>query len=241
MEIRKFRINVRSLELASRVRSICEQYASLSPSIGDERLSSYVEKAKKLADEVILLSDCDKCVSTLAQKDKERCRSLLGVFAAADFYSLAPLVRENEAVKAICAVLGKYGRNVIHLNYTMKTGKISSLLLDLRSPSLSPVVSSLYGLEECISALEAAEADFEAESKSLVEAKAALVGKARTTEAKGALLSFVNRNVIEYLSFMLHNKEQKYEQFASIVALEVDKANSLVLLRKKKGEKAAAN
>lgn len=241
MEIRKFRINVRSLELAARVRSICEQFASVSAQIGDERLSSYVEKAKKLADDVILLSDCDKCVSSLREKDKARSKALLGVFAAASFYSLAPLSRENEAVKAILAVLGKYGRGIIHLNYTMKTGKIGSLLLDLRSPSLSENVASLYGFEECLSALEATEADFEAESQRLVVEKAALVGKERVTEAKGSLLAFVNGNVIEYLNFMLFSGEEKYKEFASFVALEVDKANSLVLLRKKKGEKEGEN
>ena len=231
--VRKFSTSLRTLEVATRVRTVSDMFAKHAKAVADERFAKYVSEARAKADEVISLSDSTKEASELEDKDRARDKAVQALFATAEMHAVVPIAESNEAIKPIRQILDAHGKTLMTMSYAMESGKINSLLGDLSASSVKAAVDSLFGLKECIADLKAKQAAFEAADKKYSELKSAAKGKSNASQAKKELTVFFNENIVDYLNFMLKNGESKYEAFAKEVDTEVQEANKVALLRKK--------
>lgn len=219
-----FYYNIKTLELANRVKTIAELYEKYAEKIGDERFDASMKEAKKRAEQIISDSKADKASSTLEAADAKRDNiyKALGVLLKA--YTLIPIAADNVLAEPLYATWSKYGAGVTAQSYNEESGNILSLLEDLGK--YADKIAALYGVKETIDALTQAQNEFQAANKAFIEATAGEKGKKSASEQKKELNVFFNDKIIRYVNFMIDMGDVKFVDFAKEINVEITKANA---------------
>jgi len=136
-----------------------------------------------------------------------------------------PDAETMDAAQKTEAVLSKYGLSVITENYGTESSLINSLLVDLAKPAVHDAVSKLPGCDQLISALDAAQKNFETAQIAWEEDKARDENQASASELKKEVLKHINHKVLVYLRAMALVEPDSYGDFTGTIG-EVISANN---------------
>ena len=172
--------------------------------------------------------------SVLEEKDEVRDDDVRAV----NYLTLGFLHHPDPAVKAAAGevekVFDNYGLSITGESYATESSLVNSLLTDLAKPKLQDAIALLSGLAEIITALQAAQTDFEETRIAYEEEKAKEGTLENATTIKKAVVAIINDKLVVYLRAMIQVDEPTYGNFARTIAEIIADNNEVVKKRRKK-------
>ncbi|MFW5774394.1 MAG: DUF6261 family protein [Tangfeifania sp.] len=121
-------------------------------------------------------------------------------------------------------------------SYSTESSLINSLLTDLAKPGVQEAIDAISGCAALITALRAAQDDFE-QARIAYEAEKAQEGaEANATTLKKEVTDVINNRIVVYLNAMMLVDDAAYGAFGRTVAEIIDENNEMVKCRRKKPE-----
>ena len=174
--------------------------------------------------------------SVLEEKDEVRDDDVRAVH----YLTLGFMHHPDPAVKAAAEkvekVFDNYGLSITGESYATESSLVNSLLTDLAKPKLQAAIALLSGLAEIITALQAAQTDFEETRIAYEEEKAKEGTLENATAIKKEVVAIINDKLVVYLRAMIQVDEPTYGDFARTIAEIIDDNNEVVKKRRKKPE-----
>jgi len=179
-----------------------------------------------------------KAESELEQKDEVRDDKVRALFYLVNGLVYHPDPNVKNAAMKVKKVMDKYGLSMAGENYSTESSLITSLLGDLANPALQTSVAAFSGCGELITALQAAQTDFE-QARIAWEAEKAKEGtQGNATAIKSEVIEIVNEKLVVYMRAMELVDEETYGIFARTIGQIISDNNDVVKKRRKKPEPA---
>lgn len=232
-----------NLNSASRVSEVGATALSLNGAFQNSSLSreTYLEsKFSQLANESAHLAEAinrTKAESNLDPKRATRAYEARALSYLVKGYTFHPDPVIKAAAQQVDAVVGKYSLKALtDSSFATGTMQITSLLTDLADETLLPSITALSGVAEIITALQTAQADFEAAYVAFQEEKASEGALKNASEIKKNMLSIINNQLVAYLRVMVLSDEAGYGEFVRTVTQIIDETNETVEKRAREEE-----
>jgi hypothetical protein len=202
----------------------------------DAYLTPIIEKTSATNTALIEALKRLKVYSQMAEKDDVRDIAIKALFKLVEGYVYIPIAKMKEAALVVENVLEQYGLSIQNEDYAAESADIKSLLNDLSKPDVVAAIANLKGVAETISALDAAQQDFE--NVALLQAEGESVKKdlASASKLKKEAITEININLVGYMNTMAKVNPATYEATTKTIAELIDKNNELVKRRRKTNE-----
>jgi uncharacterized protein YdcH (DUF465 family) len=201
----------------------------------DANLAALLGEIESLSAKITTAIKADKISTSLEEADLKRDELIRQIGTLLAGYAVIPIAGKQEAAKALSAVYDKYGKAIVNEPYARESSLIESMLEDFAASALEESVKALDGVGDLISALRAAQDDF---NKMNDSATAALTAKGESAYAlKKPLLASINEKLVPYVTAM-SALNSAYAGFASKADIEISKANASIAKKKAASEKS---
>lgn len=177
-----------------------------------------------------------KAESELEQKDEVRDNKLRALFYLVQGFVYHPDPNVKNAAMEVEKIMDKYGLSMAGENYSTESSLIASLLADLANPSLQTSIAALSGCAGLISALQAAQTEFEQTRIAWEAEQARESTHENATAIKNEVVEMVNEKLVVYLLAMALVDEETYGAFARTIDRIISDNNEVVKKRRKKPE-----
>lgn len=174
----------------------------------------------------------DKASSNLDVMDSKRDEIIRKLNAALTGYVNLPIPAIQAAAALLLEITVKY-KGITTESYARESSLIKSLLEDLSAADAKTAIASLQGIGELVSALTAAQNEFDLANDAFNTATALKTRSA--SSLKKPLLTLINDRIVPYLTAMKLAKPEIYGDFVSKVENEINRANQAVVKRRNKG------
>ena len=171
--------------------------------------------------------------SQMAEKDLVRDMAIRALFKLVEGYVHIPIAEMKEAATVVENILEQYGLSIQHEDYAEESADIESLLNDLTKPAVLLAIAKLQGVPETITALNAAQKDFENVALQQAEGEGVKKDLASASMLKKESITEINDNLVGYMNTMAKVSPATYEATAKTIAELIDKNNELVKRRHK--------
>ncbi|MEN8138867.1 MAG: DUF6261 family protein [Bacteroidota bacterium] len=177
-----------------------------------------------------------KAESNLEEKDEIRDNLLRSLNHLIGAYIYHPDTAFKNAAAEVDNVFEKYSLQITNENYASESSLINSLLEELKRPDLESSVNTLPECSVVISALENAQAGFEA-ARIIYEKEKAVNGpdKSATIISK-TIIRYINNSLVGYLNAMIAIKHETYSMFSNTLIEVISDNNRVVKMRNRKTE-----
>ena len=202
----------------------------------DTYLTPIIEKISAIDTALIVALRRLRIYSQMAEKDKVRNTAVRALFKLVEGYVHIPIAEMKEAALVVNSILEQYGLSIQHEDYAEESADIESLLNDLAKTDIVASIARLQGVSEIITALNAAQKDFEDVSLKQAELESVKKDLASASQLKKASIVEINANLVDYMNTMAKVKPATYEAIAKTIAELIDRNNELVKRRRKTDE-----
>ncbi|WP_321516446.1 DUF6261 family protein [Marinifilum fragile] len=236
--IKKIKTNIRNNDASALVRVIIDAFAQNDWST-DTYLTALITK---VSDYSVSLTEALKrliAYSQLAEKDRVRDLKIRSLFKLVEGYTHIPVAEVKEAALVVYKVLENYGMGIQDENNDAETAEIRSMLKDLSKSDIVAAIAKLQGVAEIITALTAAEDDFESIKLQQAEGEGAKQDLATASKLKKLAVKEINDNLVGYMNTMAKAKPDTYKATAQTIAHLIDESNELIKRRKTESETEA--
>ncbi|MBQ9244258.1 MAG: hypothetical protein IJ165_13750 [Proteobacteria bacterium] len=199
---------------------------------GDAYLMDMIAAVDKYSAALTTAIKADKASSNLDIADTKRDEIIRQLNAAVTGYANLPLPSLQNAATLLLDILTKY-KGITSESYARESSLIKSLLEDLSAPDAKNAISALQGIGELVSALTAAQNEFDQVNDAFNAATALKTESA--SSLKKPLLACINDTLVPYLTAMNLVKPAIYGEFISKVENEITRANQTVAKRRNRG------
>ena len=180
-----------------------------------------------------------KADSKLEVKDEVRDDKVRASYYLVMGYLHHPDAAIKAAAQEVEKTFDNYGLKITDESYATESSLVNSLLADLAKPKLQAAIATLSGLAEVITALQAAQTDFEQTRIAYEEEKAKEGTLENATAIKKEVTTIINNKLVVYLRAMLMVDEATFGNFTRTIAEIVADNNEVVEKRSKKPEAAS--
>ena len=177
-----------------------------------------------------------KAESDLEVKDEARDGQVRALYYLIQGFMYHPDTAIKAAANTVDKVFEKYGVKITGESYSTESAMITSLLGDLSEEALLDAIAQLSGCAETVSALRAAQSDFETARVAYEEEKAHEGTELNATTVKKEVLKIINEQIVVYLRAMETVDKTTYGAFALTIAQIIAANNEVVKKRRKKDE-----
>lgn len=181
-----------------------------------------------------------KAESELDAKDVIRDDKVRALFYLVRGFLYHPDEDVKNAAGTVEKILDKYGLNITGESYSTESSLIASLLDDLSKQKIQDAIALLPGCADVITALHAAQTDFESTRILYEEEKAEESTEQNATTIKKQVVEIINERIVVYLRAMETVDEPVYGAFARTIAEIIAENNEVVKKRRKKPEEEVA-
>ena len=202
------------------------------PALAKRAILSDIMQSLATENSVFLASiNREKVVSSVKEYDDKRDEAIKNLSLAIDGMTVLPDV-DKESALVLKKIFAKFGKKITALNRTAESTKIASLLQEFSSAEAVKALEALPQIKTMISALEAAEEEFQKEVSAYDVAKKKKDVSASTQ--KEVVLKLLNDKLVSFATLVYDDEEES--EFAHRVESEILKVNTLVSDRNKKKE-----
>ncbi|RXQ90990.1 hypothetical protein EO244_12870 [Ancylomarina salipaludis] len=230
--IKKIRTNSRNGDISALLTLILKAFAKNDWS-ADTYLKPVIEKMRVVNMALIEALQRLRVYSQMAEKNRVRNMAIRDLFKLVEGYVHIPVAEMKEAAWVVENILKQYGLGMQYKDYAEESAEIASLLNDLSEPDVVTAIASLQGVAETITALEAAQKDFENVALQEAEGESAKKDLVSASNLKKETIAELNANLVDYLNTMARVKPGTYEAIAKTIAELIDKNNEWVKRRRK--------
>jgi hypothetical protein len=177
-----------------------------------------------------------KVYSQMAEKDLVRDTAIRALFKLVEGYIYIPIAEMKEAALVVNNILEQYGLSIQNEDYAEESANIESLLNDLSKPAVVIAIAKLQGVPETVTALNAAQKDFENVALQQAEGESVKKDLASASQLKKESITEINNSLVGYMNTMAKVNPATYEATAKTIAELIDKNNELVKRRSKTNE-----
>ena len=196
----------------------------------DAYLMDTFAQVEKLSSSLTTAIKADKASSNLSIVDTRRNEIIRQLNTALTGYANLPLPKLQTAAETLLAIFAKY-KTIKKESYARKSSLIKSLLEDL--DDAKSAITALQGIGELVRLLTSAQTEFDQTNDAYNAASA--LKTASASSIKIPLLALLNDRLVPYLIAMQLAKPEIYDDFASKIENEINRANSAVSKRRNRG------
>jgi len=233
--IKKIKTNSRNGDISTLLTLILKAFAN-NDWRTDIYLTPIIEKINAANTELIEALCRLRVYSQMAEKDRMRDMAIRNLFRLVEGYVHIPIPETKEAASVVSNILEQYGLSIQKEDYAEESASIESLLNDLTKADVVLAIAKLQGVPETITALDAAQKDFENVALKQAEGDHEKKDLASASKLKKESITELNTNLVDYMNTMAKVKPAIYEATAKTIAELIDKNNELVKRRRKTEE-----
>ncbi len=233
--IKKISTISRNGDISTLLTLILKAFAKIDWS-ADTYLSPIIKKTSATNTLLIEALKRLKVYSQMAEKDDVRDMSIKALFKLVEGYIYIPIAELKEAALVVYNVLEQYGLSIQSEDYTEESANIESLLNDLNKPNILLAIAKLQGVSEILTAVSAAQNDFENLVLQQAEGESVKNDLASASQLKKESIADINNNLMGYMNTMAKVNPDTYEATAKTIAELIEKNNDLVKRRRKTNE-----
>ena len=233
--IKKISTISRNGDISTLLTLILKAFAKIDWS-ADTYLSPIIKKTSATNTLLIEALKRLKVYSQMAEKDDVRDMSIKALFKLVEGYIYIPIAELKEAALVVYNVLEQYGLSIQSEDYTEESANIESLLNDLNKPNILLAIAKLQGVSEILTAVSAAQNDFENLALQQAEGESVKNDLASASQLKKESIADINNNLMGYMNTMAKVNPDTYEATAKTIAELIEKNNDLVKRRRKTNE-----
>ncbi len=174
--------------------------------------------------------------SQLAEKDDVRDMAIRALFKLVEGYMYIPIAEIKEAALIVNNIREHYSLSILNEDYAEESADIKSLLNDLSKPDILLAIAKLQGVAQTITALDAAQKDFDNLALQQAEGESVKNDLASASKLKKESITEINDNLVGYMNTMAKVKPATYATTAKTIAELIDTNNELVKRRRKTEE-----
>ena len=233
--IKKISTISRNGDISTLLTLILKAFAKIDWS-ADTYLSPIIKKTSATNTLLIEALKRLKVYSQMAEKDDVRDMSIKALFKLVEGYIYIPIAELKEAALVVYNVLEQYGLSIQSEDYTEESANIESLLNDLNKPNILLAIAKLQGVSEILTAVSAAQNDFENLALQQAEGESVKNDLVSASQLKKESIADINNNLMGYMNTMAKVNPDTYEATAKTIAELIEKNNDLVKRRRKTNE-----
>lgn len=202
----------------------------------DAHLSSMVTDLETHSALLTAAINRSKAESELDVKDSDRDQQVRALFYLVKGFVYHPQSEVKSAAETVEKVLTHYGLEITGESYSTESSLIASLLDDLSKQKIQTAIALLPGCAEVITALQAAQTEFETTRIAFEEEKAQESTEQNATTIKKSVVGIINERIVVYMRAMEVVDEPVYGAFARTIATIIAENNEVVKKRRNKAE-----
>ncbi len=204
----------------------------------DANLQSIIDVLSQKNSLLITAIEKGKAYSQLEKCDEQRDNAFKALYHYLKGCTLVPGGDTKTTSEIIFSIFEKYGISMTYLPYTEQTAQMKSLIEELESENIKPLIGRITQLEGMVEALKNAQADFQQAHSDYTSQISALKKEQSASELKPQVLEVLNEQLVMYMRAMAKAFPQTHLKFATEIATEINKTNQNI---KSRGNKSAEN
>ncbi len=171
--------------------------------------------------------DRDKIESELADLDVLRDEAVRKLNAIIKGFVNISIEEVQIPAKYIKSIFDKYGVKVVNYRYDAESGKITSLLKDLESTEAKAHIAELPYIDNAMTELKQAQANFETKKIEYDEAMELRKGTFQSaSEIKPELLDAINNQLVDFYTGVAQFRDDEFRKIADTINSWVVDANN---------------
>lgn len=226
MSIGKIKSKCRVTVVATAAREIGIAFANEPQLRMNADLTQIIQEIGSRESAISAVINQQNAYSVQDEKDGRRDAVTRDLNKAITGYCAIPVEPIRSAAMEIASVFNLFGVSMVDSPYAVQSGHTNALLMKLNEPMIKEKTRQLPGVEQLITTLSAAQAEFEVAYVAYESAVADQKAVESASTLKPILIDTINGKLVTLLRALTMLNEHQYGHFSSVVGQIIERANS---------------